>query len=436
MVFLISFSCWLTLNWEGVQMPCDQHAEAKPKDTELIPIMWKISGPRRREEQDCRWCSVVQWLLPLLVCYIVKNTSCHPGVACLCGRHHVDLYRWALTTSLGASLWWEEVAWDGSWGTAVFGEGLGETHILFWKATSPPALASTCGANPPAHGPSSPAWLERHWCLSCCGFHPPAGSCQPPLPWAQLLPGSPCRTARIQHLAAKPHPQHRSASQSHSPTPGISRAPQHPRNSPQGRHRLLGQAAHSGGALLEAEWIPLMQKQGLLKHLGFSFICAIWGTKQPWQAQVMFPAHRCGNPTPWSNSCHCPTLTTLFRGHPITFPSCKHTFVDSHGEFLECRGQGVISVPRWELPCGLHLPWSGWEGRMGAALHPSCWAVWQRKWRSQSLISSHYFLRREASSLLQSLGTFFTLLQLRLLEGPHVTPVRQKKGQPMSPLAH
>lgn len=36
---------------------------------------------------------------------------------------------------------------------------------------------------------------------------------------------------------------------------------------------------------------------------------------------------------------------------------------------------------------------------MGAALLPSCWAVWQRKWRGQSLNFAHHFLHCEASSL-------------------------------------
>lgn len=36
---------------------------------------------------------------------------------------------------------------------------------------------------------------------------------------------------------------------------------------------------------------------------------------------------------------------------------------------------------------------------MGAALLPSCWAVWQRKWRGQSLNFAHHFLHCGASSL-------------------------------------
>lgn len=34
---------------------------------------------------------------------------------------------------------------------------------------------------------------------------------------------------------------------------------------------------------------------------------------------------------------------------------------------------------------------------MGAAPLPSCWAVWQRKWRGQSLNFTHHFLRHEGN---------------------------------------
>lgn len=270
------------LNWF---QPCKRFQAQKGRGIVWLQVMF---------------CHLVALTSPGLVyCekYLLSSWNSFPSWQTPCG-----FVQGALTI-LGASLWWEEVAWEGSWGTAVFGESLRE------RQTS----------------------------------------------WGRAQQGQ-----------------------------------------PQGWHSrsLLGQAAQLAPEQLSCRLCDSPHEKQL-RHLGFSFICAIWGTKQPRQAQVMISAHRCRN-SKVLTAVTFPHWPNYSEGIWWPSPAANTHLWIPVVNFWSMRDE-VISVPGWEPPCCLQVPWSGVTGEDGGstpALLLGCLAEeTERKFRAWILLTISFIVK-------------------------------------------